>query len=427
MTHLEEMIGKLRTPEAEAHLRLLYGQDESTLRAQQERYEKLIRTWGSIFGDGKGLTLFSAPGRTEIGGNHTDHNHGRVLAASVSLDTLCAASPREDTKVRFYSEGYDPICLDLKDTAPVREEEGTTAALIRGVADGMKAAGYRIGGFDAAVTSTVAGGSGLSSSAALEVMLTGLFDGLFNDFSMPFVQRAQISKRAENLYFGKPSGLLDQMASAAGGLVTVDFEDEKAPQVQALQYDFSSRGYALVVVGTGGSHADLTDHYAAIPREMRQIAASFGREVLRGVTEAELLESAGKLRAQTSDRAVMRAFHFVQEDARVPEEVAALREDRIRDFLQLIIDSGRSSFMYLQNVYPGNQDQSLSLALCMAETMLKGKGAWRVHGGGFAGTTLNFVPLEMVRAFVDEMDGTFGQGACHVLNIRPVGADRMIL
>ena len=427
MTHLEEMIGKLKTPEAEAHLRLLYGQDESTLRAQQERYAKLIRTWGSIFGDGKGLTLFSAPGRTEIGGNHTDHNHGRVLAASVSLDTLCAASPREDAKVHFYSEGYDPICLDLCDTAPVREEEGTTAALIRGVADGMRAAGYRIGGFNAAVTSTVAGGSGLSSSAALEVMLTGLFDGLFNDFSMPFVQRAQISKRAENLYFGKPSGLLDQMASAAGGLVTVDFEDEKAPRVQALQYDFSSRGYALVVVGTGGSHADLTDHYAAIPREMRQIAACFGREVLRGVTEAELMKEAGKLRAETSDRALMRAFHFVQEDARVPEEVAALQEDRIEDFLRLIIDSGRSSFMYLQNVYPGNQDQSLSLALCMAETMLKGKGAWRVHGGGFAGTTLNFVPLETVRAFVDEMDGTFGQGACHVLNIRPVGADRMIL
>ena len=427
MTHLEAMAEKLNTPEAEKHLRMLYGQDESILNTQKERYAALIRTWGNAFGDGEGLTLFSAPGRTEIGGNHTDHNRGRVLAAGVSLDTLCAAAPRQDTQVRFRSEGYDPITLDLRDTAPVPEEEGTTAALIRGVADGMKSAGYRIGGFDAAVTSTVAGGSGLSSSAALEVMLTAVFDGLFNDFSMPFIQRAQISRRAENVYFGKPSGLLDQMASASGGLVTVDFRDESDPRVEALQYDFSVRGYALVVVGTGGSHANLTDHYAAIPQEMKQIAACFGRDVLRGVTEADLLGAVKELRAGNSDRAILRAFHFVQEDERVPKQVAALREDRLEDFLQLIIESGRSSFMYLQNVYPGNQDQSLSLALCIAETMLKGKGAWRVHGGGFAGTTLNFVPLETVPAFVEEMEKAFGQGSCHVLNIRPVGADRMVL
>ena len=289
----------------------------------------------------------------------------------------------------------------------------------------MKRAGYRIGGFDACVTSTVAGGSGLSSSAALEVMLTAVFDGLYQDFSMSFVDRAQISRRAENLYFGKPSGLLDQMASAAGGLVTVDFADDSNPKVEGLQYDFAARGYALVVTGTGGSHAELTDHYAAIPKEMKQVAALFGQETLRGISAEALMAHIGWLRGKVSDRALLRAFHFVAEDARVPLEVAALKEDRMKDFLNLIIDSGRSSFMYLQNIYATNQDQSLSLALCMAESMLSGNGAWRIHGGGFAGTTLNFVPLEQVKDFVAEMEQAFGAGACHVLSVRPFGADRI--
>lgn len=425
MSILEKKIAALNTPETAEHLAKLYGAEAAD--TQRERYAALIRSHGEAFGPQEGLTLFSAPGRTEIGGNHTDHNRGRVLAASVNLDTLCAASPREDLIVHFHSEGYDPITVDLSDTAPVKAEEGTTAALVRGVADGMKQAGYKIGGFDAKVTSTVASGSGLSSSAALEVMLTAVFDGLFNDFSLPFVDRAQISRRAENQYFGKPSGLLDQMASAAGGLVTVDFADEKAPQVEALQYDFAKKGYALVVVGTGGSHADLTDHYAAVPREMKEVAAGFGQEVLRGITAEDLLAKAGELRAKYSDRAVLRAFHFVAENDRVPQQVSALKEDRLADFLDLIIDSGRSSFQYLQNIYATNEDQSLSLALCMAETMLKGKGAWRIHGGGFAGTTLNFVPLAQVPSFVTTMEKTFGEGACHVLNIRPVGADMVRL
>ena len=366
--------------------------------------------------------VFSAPGRTEIGGNHTDHNHGRVLAASVNLDALCAATPREDLLVRFYSEGYPAIVMDLKDLSVREEEKGTTQALIRGVAAGMQEAGYRIGGFDAAVTSTVAGGSGLSSSAALEVMLTGVLDALYNRFDMPYVLRAQISQRAENIWFGKPSGLLDQMASAAGGLVTVDFRDPAQPEVQALQYDFARKGYALVVVATGGSHADLTDQYSAIPAEMRAVARCCGQSVLRDVTAEELTARAAEIRKSAGDRALMRAFHFVNEDARVPEQVKALREDRMEDFLQLIIDSGRSSYMYLQNVYGPGTDQSLSLALCMAEEMLAGKGAWRIHGGGFAGTTLNFVPTAEVGRFVETMDRTFGEGACKVLNIRPEGA-----
>ena len=417
MSHTEDRIRKLNTAEAEAHLSWLYGSGEKTLCRQKERYAALLRAHEQTFGPRDRVELFSAPGRTEIGGNHTDHNRGRVLAASVNLDTVCAASPRTDSIVSFHSEGYAPLTVDLSDTSPRKE----------GVADGMKLAGYRIGGFDAVVTSTVASGSGLSSSAALEVMLTAVFDGLFGDFSMPFAERAQISRRAENLYFGKPSGLLDQMASAAGGLVTVDFEDDANPRVEALQYDFAKKGYDLVVVGTGGSHADLTPHYAAVPREMRETAAVLGQDVLRGITAETLLSRIGELRKKVSDRAILRAFHFTAENDRVPEEVQALKEDRIGDFLDLIVDSGRSSFMYLQNIYASNEDQSLSLALCMAETMLKGKGGWRIHGGGFAGTTLNFVPREETEQFVREMEAAFGEGACHVLSTRPAGADRMEL
>ena len=422
MNRCERMIRNLGTQEIRERLAALYGEGEETVKRQQERYAALIRKHWELFGDRGEVALVSAPGRTEIGGNHTDHNHGRVLAAAVNLDALCAATARDDMKVSFHSEGYPAIEMDLADLSVHPEEAGTTKALIRGVAAGMAEAGYTIGGFDAAVTSTVAGGSGLSSSAALEVMLTGVLDALYNRFDMPFVLRAQISQKAENTWFGKPSGLLDQMASAAGGLVTVDFRDPSEPGVRALQYDFAKRGYSLVVVATGGSHAGLTDQYAAIPGEMKAVAACFGRDFLRDVTAAQLLDKAGEIRAEAGERALMRAFHFVNEDNRVPCQVAALEEDRIHDFLQLIIDSGRSSFMYLQNVYAPVTDQSLSLALCMAEQMLAGKGAWRIHGGGFAGTTLNFVPAEETERFVRTMDSTFGKGACTLLNIRPEGA-----
>ena len=422
MMSSEERIKNLQNPDIASRLEALYGGGKGQVSAQQDRYAALLRRHEELFGPQERVMMVSAPGRTEIGGNHTDHNNGRVLAAAVNLDALSAVSPRNDLLVCFHSEGYPALELNLEDLSPRKEEEGTTASLIRGVAAGMAEAGYRIGGFDAAVTSTVAGGSGLSSSAALEVMLTGVLDALYNRFDMPYVLRAQISKRAENVYFGKPSGLLDQMASAAGGLVTVDFGDTQAPDVRALQYDFARRGYALVVVATGGSHADLTPHYAAIPREMKEVAGFFGKEVLRGVTTEQMLANIGALRRQFSDRAIMRAFHFIAENDRVPQQVSALEEDRIQDFMQLIIDSGRSSFMYLQNVFPDNSDQSLSLALCMAENLLTGKGAWRIHGGGFAGTTLNLVPQNLVDDFVSTMEAAFGQDACRVLNIRPEGA-----
>ena len=427
MTHTDKMIRTLETEKTAKQLAWLYGDGEDVIEKQKGRYAALIRRHAELFGEKPDVQLISAPGRTEIGGNHTDHNNGRVLAAAVNLDALCAASPRDDMTVRFHSEGYDPIELDLSDLSVRMDEGGTTKALIRGVAGGMQQNGYRIGGFDAAVTSTVAGGSGLSSSAALEVMLTGVFDSLFNRFEMPYVLRAQISQMAENRYFGKPSGLLDQMASAAGGLVTVDFRDTEKPEVEPISYDFAKRGYALVVVATGGSHANLTDQYAAIPAEMKQVAACFGKQVLRGLTLDQLTGGLPLLRQTVSDRAIMRAIHFIRENDRVPEQVAALKEDRIEDFLQLIIDSGRSSYMYLQNVFADNRDQSLSLALCLAEMMLKGRGAWRIHGGGFAGTTLNFVPTDLVDSFVTVMNSAFGENACFVLNIRPAGAARIEL
>ena len=427
MSYTEEMIGRLLSEKVQDQLRYLYGSDKEIVEKQTKRYADLLLRHTALFGERSDVQLISAPGRTEIGGNHTDHNNGRVLAASINLDALCAASSRDDLKVCFHSEGYDPIEMDLTDLSVHPEETGTTKGLIRGVAYGMKQAGYRIGGFDAAVTSTVAGGSGLSSSAALEVMLTGVLDSLYNEFKMPYVLRAQISKQAENIYFGKPSGLLDQMASAAGGLVTVDFRDTDRPEVEAISYDFAKKGYSLVVVATGGSHANLTDHYAAIPAEMKSVAQCFGQPVLRGLTVEQMTEKIGELRSKVSDRALLRAFHFIQEDERVPEQVAALKEDRIRDFLKLIIDSGRSSYMYLQNIYADPADQSLSLALCLAENMLQGRGAWRIHGGGFAGTTLNFVPQDLTEKFVNVMEQAFGKGSCSVLNIRPVGAARVVV
>ncbi len=399
----------------------LYGCRDGELLTQTNRCKTLLARHEKHFGGDGPVWLVSAPGRAEIGGNHTDHNRGRVLAASVSLDTLSAVSPRQDMTVNLRSEGYPALSLSLEDLAPRPEEKGTTAALIRGVAEGMARQGLTVRGFDAVVSSTVASGSGLSSSAAFEVLVSAILDQLYNGFSMEDTARARIGQYAENVHFGKPSGLLDQMASAAGGLVAVDFAREE-PGITRLSYDFAARGYALAVVATGDSHADLTDDYAAIPAEMRQVAALMGQEVLRQVRPEEFLTALPGLRGKVSDRALLRAIHFFGENERVDAQVDALRRDDIDAFLAQIIASGRSSFMYLQNVYARPETQALSLALALAEELLAGRGAWRVHGGGFAGTTLNFVPLDLLDDFVREMNAVFGHGAAQVLNIRPVGA-----
>ena len=423
MNHYANMIRNLKSPDVMDRLTHLYGNRNGMLVAQTTRYAGILKRHEELFHREDGnVLLVSAPGRTEIGGNHTDHNRGRVLAAAVNLDTLAAVSPREDMLVKLYSDGYPAMELDLGDLAVREEEKGTTAALIRGVAARMKELGYQIGGFDACATSSVASGSGLSSSAAFEVMACAILDALYNGFTIDYKLRAKISQYAENVYFGKPSGLLDQMASSAGGLVTVDFKNDD-PDVRPMNYDFAAMGYALVVVATGGSHADLTDAYAAIPDEMKQVAAHFGEPCLRRVRYEEFMQSIPQLRGKVSERAILRAMHFYQENERVARQVAALDKGDLYAFLWEIICSGRSSYMYLQNVYATPEDQSLSLALALAEEkLLHEDGAWRIHGGGFAGTTLNFVPQKALDGFIKLMEDTFGRHCCHVLDIRPEGA-----
>ena len=417
------MIRNLKSPEVIEKLNHLYGSRDGVLVEQLGRYESLIKRHEEYFSADREVLMISAPGRTEIGGNHTDHNKGKVLAAAVNLDTLAAVSARGDTLVNVHSDGYPAMTIDLSDLSKHEDELGTTAALIRGVAARMAELGYKVGGFDAVINSTVASGSGLSSSAAFEVLTCAILDTLYNGNTIDAKTQAKIGQYAENVYFGKPSGLLDQMASANGGLVYVDFKHED-PDVRPMAYDFAKKGYALVVVATGGSHDDLTDEYAAIPAEMKQVAAFFGEENLRRVRPEEFGANVAALRAQTSDRAVLRALHFFDENDRVCWQVEALKRDDVEGFFKHIIASGRSSYMYLQNVYAQKRptEQSLAIALSLAEFMLQGKGAWRVHGGGFAGTTLNFVPQKDLPQFIKTMEAVFGPRSCQVLDIRPEGA-----
>ncbi|MBQ4086202.1 MAG: galactokinase, partial [Clostridia bacterium] len=378
------------------------------------------------YGD-KGDVLFvSAPGRTDIAGNHTDHNNGRVLAASVTLDTVAAITPNDTNTVTLYSEGFNkPFVVDLNNLEATKDEYETTTSLIRGVAAAMKNNGYKIGGFDAAVTSTVFKGSGLSSSAAFEVMIVCAFDALYNGWVVSPEKAAIMSKYAENVYFGKPSGLLDQMASSVGGLVTMDFKTEDA-QIEALSYDFAEKGFAICVVCVGGEHGNLTSEYAAVPAEMKAVAKELGATVLREIPAEDMEKAIPQLKNKVSDRAIMRALHFYDEDARVPGLVEALKRDDVETFLKGIIASGESSWKLLQNLYvPGSSNQEMALALELSRRMLQGKGAWRIHGGGFAGTILAFVPFDMLDAYAERMNSVFGENACNVLGIRPVGGARI--
>lgn len=425
MTMLEKWTAYAKSQEGAERLASLYGRDENTLAAQRVRYAKLIERHEVRFGRADGdICFFSAPGRTEIGGNHTDHNLGRVLAAAVNLDTVAAVTKSADGVIVVDSEGYRPITVDTADLSVREDELGTTAALIRGVAARMTELGYKVGGFHAAVTSNVLRGSGLSSSAAFEVLMAAILDGLYNGWVLDAKERAQIAQRAENLHFGKPCGLMDQMASSVGGLVTIDFKDP-TPVVEALPYDFKAKGYSLVVVNTGGDHGDLTDDYAAIPAEMKAVAAQFGRKVLREIDPAEMEAAIPKLRGKVSDRAILRALHFYDDNARVPMQVAALRQDDLGAFLSLVIESGESSWKLLQNVYARPLEEQMALALELSRRVLKGSGAWRVHGGGFAGTIQAFVPDSLLDAYVKKLEASFGVGTCTVLSIRPEGAVMM--
>ncbi len=399
----------------------LYGDDQ--VDVQRARYTEAIDGFVGTFGDKEDLRLFSAPGRTEIGGNHTDHNHGRVLAGSVNLDVIAVVSPRDDTLIQVQSQGYPMDTVDTTDLAARVEEVNKSASLIRGTVARFAQRGYGIGGFDAYTTSNVLKGSGLSSSAAFEVLIGTILNHVYSNCVVSAVEIAQIAQFAENQYFGKPSGLMDQMASSVGGIVTIDFEDTDNPVIEAVPFDFAACGYKLCIVDVGGDHADLTHEYAAVPAEMKAVAGDLGKPYLRGVTMDALLAAMPALRAANGDRAVLRAFHFLRENECVTKQVAALKAGDFEEFKRLIIESGHSSFEYLQNVYAvcDVKEQSMSVALALSQRLLDGCGAWRVHGGGFGGTTQNFVPANKLQVFIDTMEAVFGKGHCHVLTIRPYG------
>ena len=366
---------------------------------------------------------FSAPGRTEIGGNHTDHQRGRVLAAAVDLDTLAAVRRSGTGTIRILSEGYPVSVVELDKLEPQEGEINSTPALIRGVAARFVQLGCKVEGFDAYCTSTVLPGSGLSSSAAYEVLIGTIINHLFFDGRVSQTEIAQIGQYAENVFFGKPCGLMDQTASAVGNLVSIDFFEKEHPVITPVNFDFASCGHALCIIDTRASHADLTDEYAAIPMEIKQVCAHFGCQVLTQIDEEAFYAAIPALRLECGDRAVLRCIHFYQDNARVPKQVAALENGDFDAFLKLVSESGRSSWMYLQNVIPAgykeHQDVAVSLALC--EHYLQGRGAYRVHGGGFAGTVQAFVPFDLLPEFRAGIDAALGQGACHVLSIRPQG------
>ena len=394
----------------------------ATLHLTPEMKNSLDAGFEAAFG-GAPERYFSAPGRTEIGGNHTDHQRGRVLAAAVDLDTVAAVRPNSGHLIRIQSEGY-PLCqVDVRSLTPVEAEINTTQALIRGVAARFAQLGCRVGGFDAYCRSTVLPGSGLSSSAAFEVLVGTIVNHLFFEGRVSQPEIAAIGQYAENVFFGKPCGLMDQMASAVGGLVTIDFLDKDKPVIESVEFDFSACGHALCIIDTRASHADLTDEYAAITQELKAVCAHFGKGVLSQIGEAEFYAAIPALRESCGDRAVLRAIHFYAENARVPRQVAALRRGDFGEFLGLVKESGHSSFMYQQNVVPAGytarQDVALALALC--QHYLAGRGAFRVHGGGFAGTVQAFVPFDILEDFRRGIDGVLGEGACHVLSIRPQG------
>ena len=362
---------------------------------------------------------FSAPGRTEIGGNHTDHQHGCVIAAAVDMTTTAEVTLNGTNVIRVDSEGYRPVEIDLGDLNAKESERNTTAALIRGVAAAFAQRGYKLAGFDAKVKSTVLPGSGLSSSAAFEVLIGRILNGLFANGEVSAIEIAQIGQYAENVYYGKPSGLMDQMASSVGGLVFIDFNDPKMPVVEKVDYDFAHSGYTLCTIDSGADHADLTDEYAAMPIEMKKVAAFFGKEVLREVDEQEFYAKIAEIRKATGDRAVLRGIHFFNENRRVQMQVRALHNDNFDAFLNYVNESGRASWMLLQNVIPcgyaEHQDMAITLALCTK--LLQGRGAVRIHGGGFAGTALAFVPNDKFERFKTGVEAVLGEGHCHKLSI----------
>ena len=395
----------------------------SSVASAQKRYADSVDEFEKLFGTKQFVSLFSAPGRTEVGGNHTDHQHGCVLAGSVNLDVIAVASPNADGIVRIKSQGYDMDTVSLNKLDVVIDEYGHAVSLIRGMLAQMKANGYKIGGFDAYTTSNVLKGSGLSSSAAFEVLIGVIISNLFNDGKASAVEIAKMAQKAENIYFGKPCGLMDQMASSVGGFTAIDFKNPKEPIIEKVNFDLAAHGYSLCIINTGGNHANLTDDYAAITSEIRTVANFFECEVLRDVSENEFFENIKELREKCGDRAVLRALHFFADNKRAIDEKNALKDNDFLQFLSLVNESGNSSYKYLQNVFSVSapSEQGVALALAISEKVLTGRGAHRVHGGGFAGTIQCFVPNDILEDYLSAMKAVFGDQSCYVLNIRPVG------
>lgn len=418
-----EMKEKLEKGLIDEEFSVVYKKE--TYAAQYGRYLEVLDSFSELFDKAqeREVALFSAPGRSEIGGNHTDHNHGLVLAAGISLDAIAVASKNDEGIIRIKSAGYPMDTVDCADLSVKENEKGRSQAIIRGIAARFKELGYNVGGFDATTASQVLSGSGLSSSAAFEVLVCTMLSYLYNDGKVDPIEVAKISQYSENIYFGKPCGLLDQMACSVGSFVSIDFEDTSKPVVKKIDFDFEKSGHSLVIVDTKGSHSDLTDDYAAVRREMETVAEYFGKKVLREVDKKDVIRNAGEIAKKVSPRAVIRALHYYGENEKVVLQAQALSKNDFEAFKALIIESGYSSYMYNQNVYTqkAGTEQPLSLALCLSEKILKNKGAWRVHGGGFAGTIQAFVPDSMVEEYTSAMKAVFGDDACYVLSVRPYG------
>lgn len=404
----------------------LYGKD-ICLAGQRKRYCDALSRFEELFGEAE-VSVFSAPGRTEIGGNHTDHQRGKVIAGALNVDAIAVAGRTDRAEVKVVSGDGPMITIDLTDLKPVASEKGTTIALIKGVLQGLSLHGFTIGGFQAYVTSDVLIGSGISSSAAFETLIGIVVSGLYNDGTIPAQTIAMVGQYAENVYFGKPCGLMDQMASAVGGLVCIDFEESDAPTVERISCDLSDFGYCLCITDTNSTHANCTEEYAAITAEMRKAAEFFGKEVLRQVEKEELFANIVKVREYAGDRAVLRAIHFMNENERVEGQAEALRKGDFAGFLKLVKASGDSSFKFLQNIYSNceAEHQSISLALAVSESILGDDGVCRVHGGGFAGTIQAFVKTNKVEMYQSCMNEIWGEGACRICTIREIGGVKVV-
>lgn len=422
MMEAKALLERLNSGKAEDFFAKMYG--KNGIDENKERYVHVMEGFEQTFGRSE-MSLFTSAGRTEISGNHTDHNHGKVLAGSINLDCVAAAAANGTDEIHIISETYNQkFTIDLNDLAPSGKKAGTID-LTKGMLAGFQKMGYKIGGFDAYITSNVISAAGVSSSASYEMLICSMVNELFNDGNVDVVTYAHIGKYAENVYWDKASGLLDQMACAVGGMITIDFKNPLKPAVEKIDYDFGAQDHSLIIVQTGKGHADLSAEYSSIPGDMKKVAAVFGKEVCADITEEDVLENIVKVREEAGDRAVLRALHFFEENKKVEAQVAALKENRFDDFLKRITESGNSSWKWLQNCYvPGSEEQGITVALALTELFIqkKGCGACRVHGGGFAGVIMAMLPNAVVEEYITYIEKAMGKGSAYRMSIRPYGA-----